>query len=168
MAENALLDYENKRIKSAIIVDFILSIEIVIIALSTVVDKPLNIQIIVVSIVAIISTIGVYGLVALIVRMDDLGFKLIASGGNKGSISHIFGTGLVKTLPYVIRGLAIIGTIAMVLVAGDIYVHNVPFVNELFHSLPKILGEFIVGLIVGFTTLFVSKFILKIFSKKER
>jgi len=167
MTENAILDYENKRIKSAIIVDFILSIEIVIIALSTVVDKPLNIQIIVVSIVAIISTIGVYGLVALIVRMDDLGFKLIALGGNKTSISHIFGTGLVKTLPFVIRGLAIIGTIAMILVAGDIYIHNIPFVHELFHSLPTIFGEFIVGLTVGFTTLFIFKFIVKIFGKKE-
>ena len=167
MTKNEILDYEKKKIKSAIIVDFILSIEIVIIALSTVVGKPLNIQIIVVTGIAILATVGVYGIVALIVRMDDLGFKLIALNKNSASISKIIGTGLVKTLPYIIRGLAIIGTFAMILVAGGIFVHNVHFVHDFFLPLPTILGEFIVGLIVGFTTLFIFKFFLKIISIKK-
>ena len=167
MTENEILEYENKKIRSAIIVDFILSIEIVILALSTVVGKPLNIQIIVVTGVAILATVGVYGIVALIVRMDDLGFKLIALNKNSASISKIIGTGLVKTLPFVIRGLAIIGTIAMILVAGGIFVHNVHFVHDLFLPLPTILGEFIVGLIVGFTSLFIFKIFLKIISTNK-
>ena len=167
MTENEIVEFENKKIKSAIMVDFILSVEIVIIALSTVVGKQLDIQIAVVTGVAMLATVGVYGIVALIVRMDDLGFKLIAFSNNKTSISKIIGTGLVKTLPIVIRSLAVIGTIAMILVAGGIYVHNVPFVHDLFQALPTILGEFMVGLIVGFAALFIFKIILKIINKKE-
>jgi len=167
MTKNEILEFETKKIKSAIIVDFILSVEIVIIALSTVVGKQLNIQIAVVTGVAMLATVGVYGIVALIVRMDDLGYKLIAFSKNKASISKIIGTGLVKTLPIVIRSLAVIGTIAMILVAGGIYVHNVPFVHDLFQALPTILGEFMVGLIVGFAALFIFKIILKIINKKE-
>ena len=167
MTKNEILEYEKKKIKSAIIVDFILSIEIVIIALSTVVGKPINIQIIVVTGIAMLATVGVYGIVALIVRMDDLGFKLIALNKNSASISKIIGTGLVKTLPYVIRSLTIIGTIAMILVAGGIFVHNLHFVHDFFLPLPTILGEFIVGLIVGFTSLFIFKIILKIISTKK-
>ena len=75
---------EKKKIKSAIFTDFILSVEIVIIALGTVLKEPLLTQILVVSIVALIATVGVYGIVALIVRMDDLGFRLIKmSNGSK-------------------------------------------------------------------------------------
>ena len=70
-------------------------------------------------------------------------------------------------MPIVIRSLAVIGTIAMILVAGGIYVHNVPFVHDLFQALPTILGEFMVGLIVGFAALFIFKIILKIINKKE-
>jgi len=71
------IEYENEKVKGAILVDFILSIEIVIIALGTVIEKPLSIQIPVVSLVALIATVGVYGIVALIVRMDDMGLMLI-------------------------------------------------------------------------------------------
>jgi len=82
--EQELLDLEKTKIKSAIVTDFILSVEIVIIALGSVVNEPLVTQIIVVSIVALIATVGVYGIVALIVRMDDLGLKLInKSNGEK-------------------------------------------------------------------------------------
>jgi hypothetical protein len=167
MTEIEILEYENKKIKSAIIVDFILSVEIVIIALSSVVGKQLTIQIAVVTIVAVLATVGVYGIVALIVRMDDLGFKLIQLSKNRTSISKIIGTGLVKTLPFVIRSLSFIGTIAMLLVAGGIFVHNVHFVHELFQPLPTIMGEFIVGLLVGFTSLIIFKIFLKIINIKK-
>ncbi|MFN5462241.1 MAG: DUF808 family protein, partial [Bacteroidota bacterium] len=75
LSPEEVLTLEKKKIKSAITTDFILSVEIVIIAMSTVVDKPLINQIAVVSIIALIATVGVYGIVALVVRMDEIGFK---------------------------------------------------------------------------------------------
>ncbi len=90
LSEEAILLLEKKKIKSAVFTDFILSIEIVIIALGTVLGKPILFQVLVVSIVAIIATVGVYGIVALIVRMDDLGFKLIKRSANqKGGMASI-------------------------------------------------------------------------------
>src|SRR5690606_24227266 len=86
---------EKQKIKSAIITDFILSIEIVIIALSTVLDKSIYIQIGTVAIVSILATVGVYGIVALIVRMDDAGHGLIRISKNKGFLAMI-GRSLVK------------------------------------------------------------------------
>jgi len=160
-------DFEKKKVKSAILVDFILSVEIIIIALGTVIDQPLNMQIIVVSIVALLATIGVYGLVALLVRMDDVGYKLIASSKGQASISKSVGTGLVKALPFIIRGLAVVGTIAMILVAGGIFVHNIPVLHELFHALPSILGEFIVGLFVGIVALILFKVFQFVVKRKE-
>lgn len=167
MTEGEILEYEDKKVKSAIIVDFILSVEIIIIALSSVVEEKLTIQIAVVTIVAILATIGVYGIVALIVRMDDFGFRLIALNKNKTSISKTIGRGLVKTLPVIIRSLAVIGTIAMILVAGGIFTHNIPFIHDLFHSFPAILADFIVGLLVGFVALLIFQIVLKIIPKKK-
>ena len=87
-------------------------------------------QIIVVSIVALIATAGVYGIVAIIVRMDDLGLKLISkSNGHKGVLFAI-GTFLVRALPKVIKSLSVIGTIALILVAGGIFVHNIEFLHH--------------------------------------
>jgi uncharacterized protein len=157
MSQAEVLDYEKKKIKSAILVDFILSIEIIIIALSSMTEQRLSVQIGVVSLVAILATIGVYGIVALIVRMDDVGFKLIARTENKASFSARFGTLLVKTLPIVIRSLTVIGTLAMILVAGGIFVHNIHFIHDLVHTLPALLGEFLVGLAVGIAVLLVIK-----------
>lgn len=139
---------EKTKIKSAITTDFILSVEIVIIALGTVLDKELSLQILTVSVVALLATIGVYGIVALIVRMDDLGYRLIKrSNGNKLVAS--FGAGLVKLLPLIIKALAIIGTIALILVSGGIFAHNIDFLHHIFPTLPSILKEFAIGLIAG-------------------
>jgi hypothetical protein len=162
MTEAEALAYEQKKVKSAIIVDFILSIEIVFIALGTVVERPLSIQIAVVTIVAILATVGVYGLVALLVRMDDAGYKLIAEGDGKAGFSTSVGTGLVKTLPLLVRGLAVVGTIAMILVAGGIFVHNVHFLHDLFPALPSILVEFLVGLVVGMIALLAFSILSKL------
>lgn len=139
---------EDERVKSAIFVDFILSIEIVIIALSTVQDSELKVQIIVVSLIALIATIGVYGIVALIVRMDDVGYRLIKE--NSKGFKRSLGTGLVKALPIVIKALGIIGTIALVLVAGGIFAHNTHQVHDFFHAWPSTLRDAVVGLVVGF------------------
>ncbi len=139
---------EKAKVKSAITTDFILSIEIVIIALGTVLDKSLTLQIITVSIVSIIATVGVYGIVALIVRMDDAGFKLIKKSGEKG-ILNIIGEFLVKALPWVIKGLGVIGTIALILVAGGIFDHNIDYLHHLMPNVPSMLKQAIYGVVGG-------------------
>lgn len=156
MNENELSKHEAKRIKSAILIDFILSVEIVILTLGTVIDEPLKIQIPVVSFIAILATIGVYGIVAILVRMDDVGYRLIATA-KKNFLKHI-GAFLVKTLPIIIRMLKVFGTLAMSLVGGGIFVHNVDFIHELIHEWPILLAEFIVGLSSGFV--FLSIFLI--------
>ncbi|AUP78160.1 DUF808 domain-containing protein [Flavivirga eckloniae] len=144
---------EKKKIKSAIFTDFILSVEIVIIAIGTVLDKPILFQILVVTIVALIATVGVYGIVALIVRMDDLGYRLVRFSKKEKSISKFIGNFLIKALPVVIKSLSVIGTIALILVAGGIFVHNIEFFHHFLEVLPSFVKDFIVGLLVGFAAL---------------
>lgn len=139
---------EKTKIKSAITTDFILSIEIVIIALGTVLDQSLTVQIITVSVVAILATIGVYGIVALIVRIDDAGYKLIKYADHKGFFMAL-GSFLVKSLPVIIRVLATTGTVALILVSGGIFVHNIAYLHHLFPDMPSILKEFMAGLLAG-------------------
>ena len=148
-------EYENEKVKGAILVDFILSIEIVIIALGTVIEKPLSIQIPVVSLVALIATVGVYGIVALIVRMDDIGLMLINKSNNKPGFKKSLGVLLVRTLPIVIRILAVVGTFAMILVAGGIFVHNIPQIHDFLHGIQSTLADFIAGLAVGIVSVLV-------------
>lgn len=155
MTEDEILAIEKERIKAAIVTDFILSVEIVIIALGTVIGEPLVSQIIVVSVIATIATVGVYGIVALIVRMDEVGYKLIKSSKKEKSIKRSFGLLLVQALPKIIKSLTVIGTIALLLVAGGIFVHNLDFFHNFLPTLPSIIPEFIVGLVVGFICLLV-------------
>ncbi len=143
---------EKAKIKSAIMTDFILSVEIVIIALGTVLEEQLTIQILTVSIVAFLATIGVYGIVALIVRMDDAGYSLIKRSSNEGFLCKL-GHLLVKALPVIIRILNIVGTIALILVAGGIFVHNIDYVHHLYPKVPSTLKEFGYGLIGGLLAL---------------
>lgn len=148
-----ILAVEKERIKSAIVTDFILSVEIVIIALGAVVTAGLSTQIIVVSIIALIATVGVYGLVALIVRMDDAGYQLIENSENPQQLKAKIGRLLVAALPKVIKGLSFIGTIALLLVSGGIFVHNIDFFHHILTFLPSILKEFLVGGVIGFIVL---------------
>jgi predicted DNA repair protein MutK len=141
-------DAEKAKIKSAVATDFILSIEIVIIALGSVAEKSIAIQIITVSVVAILATIGVYGIVALIVRMDDAGYKLMKHANNKGFLS-IIGSILVKSLPVIIKILGAVGTIALILVAGGIFVHNIEYLHHLFPAIPSVIKEAALGLAAG-------------------
>ena len=141
-------DAEKTKIKSAITTDFILSVEIVIIALGTVLEKSLTIQIVTVSVVAFIATVGVYGIVALIVRMDDAGYKLIKHSNDKGFLAAV-GNTLVKLLPYVIKSLAVIGTLALILVSGGIFVHNIEYLHHLVPQLPSVIKEAVMGLLAG-------------------
>ena len=162
--EEALV-VENKKVKSAIVTDFILSVEIIIIALGTVVDQPILNQILVVTFVALVATVGVYGVVALIVRMDDFGYRLIALSDKEKSISKTIGNLLIQALPVVIKSLGYIGTIAMILVAGGIYVHNIEILHDLLHSVPALVAEFLVGLIVGAVAFGLVQLFAKIIKK---
>jgi predicted DNA repair protein MutK len=158
---------EKAKIKSAITTDFILSVEIVIIALGSVLDKSLTMQIIIVCIVSLLATIGVYGLVALIVRMDDLGYKLIKHSSGKGIISKL-GHVLVKSLPIIIKVIGFIGTIALILVSGGIFVHNINALHHLFPEMPTTIKEFILGLAAGLVVVAVVSGGKKIFSSLKR
>jgi len=166
-----LLTAEEKKIKSAILTDFILSIEIIIIALGTVASQPLVIQIIVVTLIAVLATIGVYGLVAMLVRMDDAGFHLIerskeVTGGLKKPYKKT-GEILVASLPKVIRLLSIVGTIAMLMVGGGIFLHNVEALHHTFAFLPGYTADITVGLIVGLIALIIEKSVHTLFSSKK-
>lgn len=154
---------EKAKIKSAITTDFILSIEIVIIALGTVLEESLALQIITVSVVALLATVGVYGLVALIVRMDDIGFKLVKRA-TRGSLKFKFGHLLIKMLPIVIKAFGVIGTIALLLVSGGIFVHNITFLHHIAPQLPILLQEFLAGLLVGLIAVIVMKGVKKLLS----
>lgn len=142
------MDAEKAKVRAAITTDFILSIEIVIIALGTVLDKSLPIQIVTVTVVAFLATIGVYGIVALIVRMDDAGYQLIRRSASKGFLSAI-GTLLVKALPVIIKLLAVVGTIALIFVSGGIFVHNIEYLHHILPHVPAMIREFSAGLIAG-------------------
>jgi predicted DNA repair protein MutK len=155
--EAVLLQLEKDKIRSAVRTDFILSIEIVMIALGTVMQQPLVLQVAVVSIIALLATVGVYGIVALIVRMDDVGFFLIDRAGRmQGGFARILGWAgalLVASLPKVIRTLGIIGTAAMLLVGGGMFTHNIAALHHALAFMPLLLADLLVALIVGGTLL---------------
>lgn len=159
---------EKTKIKNAIFTDFILSIEIVIIALGTVLDKPLPEQILTVTIVAILATIGVYGIVAIIIRMDDVGNRLMNQQKN-GGILFTIGQFLVKLLPWIIKFLSVVGTIALILVAGGIFSHNIPHSYNVLerYSIPVTIQEFILGLTGGLIALVLVQIFKSIFNKNK-
>ena len=164
--EEDFLIIEKKKIKTTIITDFILSLEIIMIALGTVTEEPLVTQIMVVSIIALVATIGVYGIVALMVRMDDAGYSLVKKARKRKqplkSMYVMVGKSLVWTLPKLIKLLGIIGTIAMLLVGGGMFVHNIHQIHDFFQSIPKLITDFMVGMIVGLITYFSIELVKKI------
>ncbi len=113
---------EAQKVSGAIRTDFILSAEIMVIALSDVATKPIWEQAIVLALVGIVITIGVYGVVALIVKMDDIGLHLAQ---RSSAVVQAIGRGLVKGMPIVMSALSVIGTAAMVWVGGQIIVHGI-------------------------------------------
>ncbi len=160
-------DAEKAKIKSAVKTDFILSVEIVIIALGSVLEKSLTTQILTVSVVALIATVGVYGIVALIVRMDDVGYSLLKKSDGKGILANI-GNILVNLLPVIIRLLSIVGTIALILVAGGIFEHNIDFLHHLFPSIPTIIKEIVFGITGGLIVILAVTVIKKIIAQFKK
>ncbi|MBE4323794.1 DUF808 family protein [Vibrio parahaemolyticus] len=154
----SLEEYEKRKVAGAIRTDFILSAEIIVIALGTVTGASLVTQILVVSLIAVIMTIGVYGLVAGIVKLDDLGFYLEIRSKGKGWMAKV-GSALVAFAPKLMKLLTIVGTAAMFLVGGGIVVHNVPaiqhFVEPIImnfsgHSVATAILPILLNGIIGF------------------
>lgn len=166
LSEEEILKREKEKIRSAIVTDFILSVEIVIIALGTVVDSPITTQIFVVSIIALLATVGVYGIVALIVRMDEFGYRLIAITEEDDSFSDKVGRVLVNALPKIIKGMGVIGTVALVLVSGGIFSHNIEFFHHFLESWPSLLKDILLGLVIGFAAFGIFELFHKLFKKK--
>ena len=158
---------ESAKIKGAIRTDFILSAEIIIIALGELTEASLLTRIISLSVVGIGITIFVYGLVALIVRADDFGLYLIKKGGVAKSI----GNAILVIMPKFMRSLSFIGTLAMFLVGGGIFVHNVGFIHHLladYQLADGLLGNvatLVVGVIVGAITCAIVLPAMKLFGK---
>lgn len=135
--------YERDRIKGAIRTDFILSAEIIVITLGTVATEAFPKQVIVLTGVAIIMTVGVYGVVAGIVKLDDAGLHLSRRAG-KGTVARCLraiGRSLLRAAPMVMKALSVAGTLAMFLVGGGILVHGLPALRVGIEGAAVAVGE---------------------------
>jgi len=158
---------EADKIKGAIRTDFVLSAEIVVIALGTVAEAPFATQVAVLSCVGLLMTVGVYGTVAGIVKMDDLGLHLLA---RPGALARMVGRGLLLAAPRLMKALTVVGTVAMFLVGGGILTHGIPPVHDwiahvgtqadvlpalapLVRATLSLLLEVLVGMVAGALTL---------------
>jgi predicted DNA repair protein MutK len=152
-----LVALERDKIKGAVRTDFILSAEIVAITLGTVADAPFATQVTVLSGIAVAMTVGVYGFVASIVKLDDLGLWLSA---RDSGAAQALGRGIVRAAPWLMKGLSVAGTAAMFLVGGGILVHGVPALHHAVadavqgfgataKALLPLLADALVGVVAG-------------------
>jgi predicted DNA repair protein MutK len=139
-----LVNFEKERIKGAIRTDFILSAEIIVITLGTVADEPFLTRVVVLTGIAILMTVGVYGLVAGIVKLDDAGLWLCKRSGNGVSarIKRQLGAGILIAAPWLMKSLSVAGMAAMFLVGGGILVHGVPALHRLVEGFAEAVGGF--------------------------
>lgn len=140
--------YEADKIKGAIRTDFVLSAEIIVIALGTVASQPFVTQLAVLSGIGMIMTVGVYGIVAGIVRMDDIGLYLLRQGN---APAQIVGKWLLLAAPKLMKALMVIGTAAMFLVGGGIIAHGI---GPLHHAIEQVAGS--VGVLGGIASLLLN------------
>ncbi len=135
--------WEKQKISGAIRTDFILSAEIIVIALGTVADVDWVTRIGVICAIALLMTVGVYGLVALIVKLDDAGDYLLRRKGEGvwHRLQRWFGGGLLSFAPWLMKALAVVGTLAMFTVGGSILVHGLAPVEAGIHHLTQWLAE---------------------------
>lgn len=141
---------EKEKVKGAIRTDLILSIEIIVIA-ETATKGSLMIKALSLTVIGILVSILIYGLVALLVKIDDIGLHLIKKGHEKS------GSLLVKSMPYIMKGLGILGTVAMLLVGGGIIAHT-------FHipiKIPEILQNLVIGSLAGLVAVGLFELIMK-------
>lgn len=164
------LAFEKDKIKGAVRTDFILSAEIVAITLGIVAEAPLLNQVLVLSGIALVVTIGVYGLVGLIVKLDDMGYWL----AEKTSVlAQALGKGLLIVAPWLMKSLSVIGTLAMFLVGGGIVVHGVAPLHHAIERfaqqqsavvaliLPTLLN-LVLGFIIGAIVVLLVKAVAKV------
>ncbi len=168
---NPAIDFvalEKDKIKGAIRTDFVLSAEIIVITLGIVAGATFAKQVAVLSTIAIIMTIGVYGIVAGIVKLDDGGLYLSKKTGDSAwrKLQRSFGDGILRAAPYLMKAIAIIGTAAMFMVGGGIIAHGIPVAHDIIHhaaqtaaaipnggkileAITPTLLDVVVGIIVG-------------------
>ena len=134
-----MVAFEKKKINGAIRTDFILSAEIIVIALGTVKDASFAVQVGVVAAIAVLVTIVVYGLVAGIVKLDDVGLYLIKDKASNlwGGLKRFIGKGLLVFAPFLMKSLSIVGTVAMFLVGGGILLHGIPESHHWLESITE-------------------------------
>jgi uncharacterized protein len=157
-----IVAFEKNKIKGAVRTDFILSAEIITITLGTVAAASFMQQVVVLSLIAIVMTVGVYGLVAGIVKIDDLGLYLSRHTGEGAMRSSLrrAGTGLLVAAPYLMKTLSVLGTAAMFLVGGGIITHGVPVLHHAIEVWTKTIGGWggtltstlidgVIGIVVG-------------------
>jgi len=157
-----LVAFEKDKIAGAVRTDFILSAEVIVIALGLVGEKPLVTQIGVLVAIAVTMTIGVYGLVAGIVKLDDAGAFLIGARNGKPASPplQLLGRGILLTAPYLMKTLSVVGTAAMFLVGGGIITHGIPplelQINDLVtgkgifvEAIGPTLAQGLVGVVAG-------------------
>ena len=128
-----MVAFEKAKIRGAIRTDFILSAEIIVIALGAVKGADFLVQVVVVSLIAVLITVVVYGLVAGVVKLDDAGLHLLREqkSGFLGDTKRVLGRFLLRLAPRLMKGLSIVGTAAMFLVGGGILVHGIPWLHHL-------------------------------------
>jgi len=179
-----LQEFEKDKIKGAIRTDFILSAEIIIIALGTVADKDITTQISVLVFIAILMTVGVYGLVAGIVKIDDGGLALIKdkSATLSGKFKRSLGQFMINFAPKLMKFLAIAGTIAMWLVGGSLITHGIhalqpviinttefishtPVAGNLLAALSPLMIDLIIGFILGALLVFIELILKRVIRK---
>ncbi len=176
-----LAQFEKDKIKGAVRTDFVLSAEIVVISLGTVATAAFMTKVTVLSIIAVVMTAGVYGFVAMIVKIDDLGLYLTQKSSNA---QQMIGRGLLAFAPILMKLLSIVGTIAMFLVGGGIINHAVPLLHhltedtvdyiELIPNVGNIIGavaptflNFVLGMVAGFIVLILVTLLQKIWKKSH-
>ena len=165
-----LVQFERDKIKGAVRTDFILSAEIIAITLGTVAQAPFVTQVSVLAGIALVMTAGVYGFVAGIVKLDDLGLWL---SRRPGAVAQGLGRGIVGAAPWLMKALSVAGTVAMFLVGGGILVHGVPALHHAVEHAVQGLGAFalavlptladgLVGVLAGTVVLAVVKLVQRL------
>jgi predicted DNA repair protein MutK len=174
--ETDLATFEKEKIKGAIRTDFILSAEIVVISLGTVATAAFGTKVMVLSVIAVIMTVGVYGFVAMIVKIDDLGLYLTQQASN---VKQSIGRGLLAFAPKLMKTLTIVGTVAMFLVGGGIISHavstlhhlteeavdhieHIPTVGNIIGALTPTLINLVTGIVAGLAVVLVVGLIQKL------
>ena len=180
--ETDMATFEKDKVKGAIRTDFILSAEIVVISLGTVAAATFSTKVMVLSVIAILMTVGVYGFVAMIVKIDDLGLYLTQQAS---SFKQTIGRGLLAFAPKLMKTLTIVGTIAMFLVGGGIISHGVPLlhhftegsvdyaehiptVGSIVGALTPTLINLVIGFVAGLIVLAIVSLIKKVWPSSKK